>query len=1378
MKFNLIPGARRRKKAGAPVPGPTGEAEHPDRQTPAREPGPPAPSRKHRSWWRLLARGVFLLLFTALLLVVGLGVILEYYFPSEFVTPLVERELSRVLRQPVSIGRIDFTLLSGLRIQRVSLSVAGRPLASVDEVRVGYDLLKLFEGKLAIDQVVVQRPRAYMLSKDGVWNFQPLLMLGTPPAAPGTPVLKPQPQEPSALPLLPVEVDLKRLAIENIGLDLDQDGHTLAQLEGFSLEAQGRLKNQGLDAQVRIHVPPPTGAEVSPNLVFKSSRTDPLEFRARLHTDLKLTAHDLNRVLLTGIVGWQDAALQANRSLSLPALAADINIEVALRQQMATLKWLKLRLDESNFINLSARVEHFNSEPRFNLSLDSATFRLADVQRWAAPWLPPLEAGGVLRIAELDARGYLPQFQLQEAEVVRAKFYLDQVSGKDPASGAKFDGLSGNLSLAQVRLVQGNPENVESKLHLSLDKGMFRNIGLHNLRLDLQAHASGPRLAQANLKVDTRLEQLRFSHPDLGDLKAGFFLKGTVDGDPGAGNIRSVKLQYGVGDWLRAETEGSLQKRGQDFFRINQDLTVGLEPLRKAIPAKLLERFKGLEVGGKVTVKTSTDGKLDERFHPVKANGKAEVELHKVTARLAEPAVQADGIGFKVSFPVEYDAARGIKVAMLHIAGGLEQARVMNNWGLTGLKISTDLGMDRFFDYTRVGVTLPLTHKTLLQAGRIESQDLQVKLDGLDVDATARADLLGREVRNVSLNAAVSLNALEGMDMIRAGKFHTRIGVDVHDLSLSRVRAEASGSLKSPSFKKGDLALDLDSVSFDTVGHLDVPGKNAEIQFARVSIPSLLQAELKGKVNHGGKSFALESTVDRVNLAEIWKRIPEAFKSGLEGAAMEGQLRTTAQARGTIPTAVSLKNPDLPFTANAQLELSGIAMTLPDRGIRLEGLGGTVRTDLVENRLEVEGTLGTSGLVLENLLGDSRMDPAFAFHYSLQNNLDKLVILRHELGMKNHGVKHRLTGRVEGLHRFLSGESPWTPYELSRRLDVALDTDNTLEIGKALEEKALALKDRVRAEGNLVSHLALRLAGDKQLELDGSATFDHFRLSLPPSLRVGEINGKFLFNKKLWLNPSLLDHPAQEFYASEKGFFNQLRDYSQYKNILKIDAVEWEGQKASDITLDVFYKNNRLMVEKFLFDVLKGSVAGNLFLVHGPQGPRLNFTSEFAGLDFGALLDPDGKKKDLEAQVDGNVEFGFQVIQGRETDPISLDQLRTQIDITRVGPETLDRILLFLDPEESKPALVDTRAKLKLASPDRATILLENGNLNVEAWLKNKILGNLLKAPELKRVPVTNLKPFREINEKLQALQGLRDLLRYLSAQGMEVGEDGEITWF
>ena len=297
------------------------------------------------------------------------------------------------------------------------------------------------------------------------------------------------------------------------------------------------------------------------------------------------------------------------------------------------------------------------------------------------------------------------------------------------------------------------------------------------------------------------------------------------------------------------------------------------------------------------------------------------------------------------------------------------------------------------------------------------------------------------------------------------------------------------------------------------------------------------------------------------------------------------------------------------------------------------------------------------------------------------------------------------------------------------------------------------------------------------MEIDGGVAFNQFNADIPGSLKITNANGKFPFNKKLWLDKRYLPKKKQTFIAARKGFFSQLRGFSQNRNIFQVDQVAVQNHLVSQIVLDLLLKNNQLMAEKFLFNVLGGSAAGNFFLTQSQDGPELNFSTEFANLDFGELLKTGKGKRIRNADIDGNMSLTFLANPGA-SGIITMDQISLQVAITRIGAETLDRLLLFIDPEESKPAIVDTRAKLELASPHKIMISLENGNLNVEAWLKNKVLGDIIKAPELKRVPISGFKQFKKISEQLQSLTALQEALKHLAAVGIEFDENQNIVLY
>ena len=75
-----------------------------------------------------------------------------------------------------------------------------------------YDLSELIQGKLTINRVIVDKPEVNLVSRNGVWNFQPLL--GAAEISPPEVDTKPG----DAQFFLPFTVDLKQFVIKDISL--------------------------------------------------------------------------------------------------------------------------------------------------------------------------------------------------------------------------------------------------------------------------------------------------------------------------------------------------------------------------------------------------------------------------------------------------------------------------------------------------------------------------------------------------------------------------------------------------------------------------------------------------------------------------------------------------------------------------------------------------------------------------------------------------------------------------------------------------------------------------------------------------------------------------------------------------------------------------------------------------------------------------------------------------------------------------------------------------------------------------------------------------------------------------------------------------------
>ncbi|MEG4109263.1 translocation/assembly module TamB domain-containing protein [Microcoleus sp. S13_C5] len=115
--------------------------------------------RPHRRWWRLV-----LLSGTGLGIIALVGAALGYQWVREKLAPLVETEVSQLLKRPVQLGRLERFSLTSLRFGRSTLpATATDPdYASTEAVEVQFSIWPLlFNRTLKLDITLV-KPNAYI----------------------------------------------------------------------------------------------------------------------------------------------------------------------------------------------------------------------------------------------------------------------------------------------------------------------------------------------------------------------------------------------------------------------------------------------------------------------------------------------------------------------------------------------------------------------------------------------------------------------------------------------------------------------------------------------------------------------------------------------------------------------------------------------------------------------------------------------------------------------------------------------------------------------------------------------------------------------------------------------------------------------------------------------------------------------------------------------------------------------------------------------------------------------------------------------------------------------------------------------------------------
>ncbi|MCA9465147.1 MAG: hypothetical protein KC563_14830, partial [Nitrospira sp.] len=90
------------------------------------------------------------------MLLIGAGLLLTYWFPSEMVRQQLETRLSDLLQGTVQIESLSFNLLNGLTIRQAHLRREAHPPLKVERLQLDYSLWSLLWGTLRINEVMIE----------------------------------------------------------------------------------------------------------------------------------------------------------------------------------------------------------------------------------------------------------------------------------------------------------------------------------------------------------------------------------------------------------------------------------------------------------------------------------------------------------------------------------------------------------------------------------------------------------------------------------------------------------------------------------------------------------------------------------------------------------------------------------------------------------------------------------------------------------------------------------------------------------------------------------------------------------------------------------------------------------------------------------------------------------------------------------------------------------------------------------------------------------------------------------------------------------------------------------------------------------------------
>ena len=1329
------------------------------------------PPPRKKSFLRRLLRWTLSLVVMLVLIVAGLAAILTYYFPSEEIRPIAEDQLMTHLKMPVKIGQLEFNLLTGFELVNVQLGEKGPendgPLFHVDRVILGYDLRELLDGSFTVHRIQVQSPRINLVSNKGVWNFQPLLDLAGPPAA------QPPPSEPGKLelPVIPIPVKLTEFAINNIQFNARMDDTMTAHVGGLSLEAKGKADTQGIDVRVRVHMGQEPHENDAVNISYFSKQGPAVHFHSWMDTDIALSAQDINRALATGTLGLTDVYAKLDQVLPKTSTRLDFATAVNLEAQVLDLTRVALSIGRANRVALAGQVRQFmGHSPDFNLTLPKGEFDLVELTSLAKPFMPPMSVTGKLSLTDIDVRGRLKNYQPDKITMSRARIDLADARLRHPATKTRLSGLGMGMDLKNIRLNGTVPETVEVTGDLSVTEGESFGVFVERLKHAFNFKGSGANLADMESGYATDVEQISTDVPQLGEVAIPLKLKGKFKGNMETGAIDEFGSTVDAGPLLKSVMALKAKEFGRGGFSLTNIMESDLESVRRLVPPDMEKEFGLGVLQGKLAMVQKASGNLDKEFMPVNLTGDARTSIVGLHAELTQPAFSVTNLNTEMRVPVELIAKKGVRLPGVDFKGSLDSVKALGQYEAGATQFTSFMKLDKYLPLEGNLGRVPLEQKFTLKSTGIVGAEPEIRVDAVALQLDSRADMLPPgDAENISTTGRLNVSGMSAMQQFSAEGFETDFSMEVKDLNLQKTHARVKGRVVKPSVKQEDMQLALEDLQFETRSRQNLKSGDVELGLLNVVLPGVVDWRTKGTIESWGEHFDVETRMDRMDLEKLLALVPEKFKEAIAGMKLAGAAVLEAKAKGAKPDEVALKKMEIPVTVDSKLKLADIHVEWPERNLLVEGLNFDTALTLADNNINLSGKTAAKGITKTDLEPGMKLTPEFDFHYKV-DNWDTVKVERHALKLPGQNISHAISGRVEGLRPFLSGKKEKTPHQFLKTLDVALKTSLGVDMGTVAP-----MVPGVKAEGTVNSNLDVTLIAGQEVNLNGEIDIGHLNAEHSSGGKVEDLDGRFMINKKLLLD-RLLYKDQKQFSASRRGFFNELREFSPYKNIFRVGALKFGPHTASNIGMDIYYRGNQLFLDRFLMEVLGGGVAGNLFLSQTPEGPELEFATDFAHIDFNKLVKNQVSASERDAEVDGNLKFNFKVNQGSANQKINLDQIGLELNITHIGKQVLDRILLFIDPEESSPAIVDTRSKLDLAIPQNMHVKVAYGNLSMDIGML--LLGNPIEAPALRRVPVTSLKHFRQINEQLQMLKDFQYVLHYLSANGIEFDDEGNITFF
>lgn len=1332
-----------------------------------------------------------------LAVVIGLlflvSIYLYFFFPYNRVRSYLKKEAAQKLGVDLELGPMRMWLFEGLSIGAISLTDPLYPekILQLDALVIDYDIWALLDNKLRINRIVLDSPKLDLRHKDGAWNLERVLNR-LKEEKPPPPDEKPQPEEKPELAGLPIEVYLERILIRNPTLYLEKPGELELDFSGIDIEGRVSLEKESSHISINLSTSK-AGSNFEVTLPKVSLITRP-------HVDLRIQIDDFQIINAEGQFRLDETKIRLEEDIPPLSLTARIKAKVDLSRGTANISSLDISLNQAQKLTLSAEINRLFSAPKIKAVVEDLNLDLGLLLEIAKTYIPDMSLQGravvsglqleggldekmsllplrlfngrgrlvgiMCKTKEIDIQGLSANLELKEMifeEITPRAMLLSMDVSTNKASGPGFnaEGIKGNLTVESG----GKNRNVPAKLALKTDIRSIEisDITLAGLKVEMDGDIKHPDLTESNIDIKIKLDKIS----QTGDTP--------VSATGFAAEVRLDEMLFLRGKLKKISAVVDFRNRLVTHPKVqvinikgNITATAYGEELENNLVRADIEKMRVIldfPQTGRQEISIGLSGTAGGNFR--------EMDIIVQAFKFGVDDFWEGNYSGKVSGPSEFSISglSTLDLKKLKIPPALKES--------VG-ELSTNGKLELFSRIQSIPPdtqdtkspspppALTFDNKIIFKNTGLKIEKPQGTLKNLNTDLDVKGRFSSPDgLEDITVSGSVGLGAVDFPGFVSMDEGKMIIDIKTSDQNFSDTTLALDIKGKGVRLLEADIKIPL--VDILLKAESQIPKKTARLKQMVLDIPDKVRLKGGGEIKEWGKLFNLNLQCSLMDLNWVLGQIPEAIRKKIPLAQLAGSANIEIMAQGKRPTDEQIKNLDIPFDLTGKIMGDGISFTYPAKKISANNLSFNSDLSYLKGAVNLSGNLN-----IDRLAPVDELSPlGLTYKIYLDDGLDRLRIGEGtRLTLADKQISLEIAGEVGGLIHIINPQTPINPQTVLDELSVHLGTSLVWS-----SEKEIDLPGNYRIAGRVENELKIDVNPGESFQVEGKLMLHDFQFNQADKLSLQNITLKFPYRKKLYLSPV----PEKEIVKTPvaiQGAFSSLGRFSRTRNNLHIQRFEMGGVEAQNIFADVVLKRDSFGAERFGMDFFGGGVGGALLLFSGPDNHIIQFSTEFAGIGFDSVMPQTYRTGNPEDTIAGNIKLTIYMDRRGENEKVDLKRIDLRLRITHIGYNSLNQLLLFLDPQESNPSIISARDTLKLATPVMVDFQIAHGNLSLALELESKVLGGArFSLPVLNRIPLDILKNFDNIAKQINRLAPIKQVMEILSAKGVKFDENQKLEF-